>query len=233
MKKTPKALKPRSPAKRAVSAARPQDEFDDVVRLIDASRARAVAAANTALIELYWAIGEHIARKIADDGWGKGTVEALAQYIQQKQPNARGFSAPNLWRMRQFFETYGASPNLAPLVRELPWTHNLLILSRCKHDEGREFYLRLAIRERWGKRELARQLAGALFERTVLSPARLSPPLTELHPNAASIFKDSYLVEFHSERGLELALIEQLKQFLIELGRDFCFVGSQYPLQVG
>ena len=112
-------------------------------------------------------------------------------------------------------------------------------MSRCKRDEEREFYLRLCRRENWGKRELDRQLSGALFERTVLSPAKLSPAVGELYPEAVSVFKDSYLVEFldlpppHSEADLHRGLVEKLKQFLIELGRDFCFVGSEYPLQVG
>ena len=141
--------------------------------------------------------------------------------------------------MMQFFEIYRDQPKLAPLVRELSWTHNLLIMSRCKRQEELEFYLHLCHREKWGKRELERQLAGALFERTILSPAKLSPAVTELHPAAPEVFKDTYLVEFldlpprHSEADLHRGLIEQLRQFLIELGRDFCFVGSQYPLQVG
>jgi predicted nuclease of restriction endonuclease-like (RecB) superfamily len=124
-------------------------------------------------------------------------------------------------------------------VRELPWTHNLLIMGRCKRDEEREFYLRLCLQERWGKRDLERQLGGALFERTILSPPRLAPAVRESHPEAATVFKDSYFVEFlqlpqdHSERDLQQGLIENLKQFLVELGRDFCFIGSQYPLQVG
>ena len=111
-------------------------------------------------------------------------------------------------------------------------------MSRCKREEEREFYLRLASRERWSFRELERQLAGALFERVVLSPPKLSTPLAEWHPDAV-VFKDAYLVEFldlppaHSEADLQRALVEQLKQFLIELGRDFCYVGSQYPIQVG
>jgi predicted nuclease of restriction endonuclease-like (RecB) superfamily len=141
--------------------------------------------------------------------------------------------------MMQFVETYRGQPKLAPLVRELSWTHNLMIMSRSKRDEEREFYLRVCLRERWGKRELQRQLNGALFERTVLSKPKLSPVVTELHPDAASVFKDTYLVEFldlppgHSEGDLQRGLVEQLRRFLIELGRDFCFVGSQYLLQVG
>jgi predicted nuclease of restriction endonuclease-like (RecB) superfamily len=237
MSRMPKK-KPKRPRTAALTAPLPA-EFDDVLRLIDAARGRAVAAVTQELISLYWNIGEHISRKIAADGWGRGTVEALAEHIRLSQPTARGFSASNLWRMMQFFETYRGQPKLAPLVRELSWTHNLLIMSRCKREEEREFYLRLCHREKWGKRELERQLNGALFERTVLSPAKLSPAVRELHPGAPSIFKDTYLLEFldlppaHSEADLQRGLVEKLKQFLIELGRDFCFVGSYYPLQVG
>jgi predicted nuclease of restriction endonuclease-like (RecB) superfamily len=141
--------------------------------------------------------------------------------------------------MRQFYETYWHDEKVAPLVRQLPWSHNLLIMSRCKRPEQRGFYLEMAQRNRWSRRELERQLAGSLFERVVLSPTKLSAPLRKLHPDAVSIFKATYLVEFldlpaaHSEVDLQRALIEQLNQFLIELGRDFCFVGSQYPIQVG
>jgi len=216
-----------------------QADFDVVLGLIDAARTRAFAAVNTALIDLYWSIGQYIGVKIAEEGWGEGTVEALAVTIQRRYPGMGGYSARNLWRMMQFFETYRDKPKLSPLVRELSWTHNLLILSRCKRDEEREFYLRVCKHEKWSKRELQRQLASALFERTVLSPAKLSPAVTELHADAAAVFKDTYLFEFldlppkHSETDLQRALLEQLKQFLIELGRDFCFVGSQYLLQVG
>jgi len=213
--------------------------FDEVLALIEATRSRVVTAVNTALIDLYWRIGQHISGKIAEEGWGQGTVAALAEYIHARRPNARGFSASNLWRMMQFYETYRGLPKLAPLVRVLSWTHNLLIMSRSKRDEEREFYLRLCVQERWSKRRLERQLAGALFERVALSPAKLSPPVRELHPEAASVFKDSYLVEFldlpkdHSEADLHDGLVAKLKDFLIELGRDFCFVGSHYPVQVG
>jgi predicted nuclease of restriction endonuclease-like (RecB) superfamily len=226
-------------ARSTASVATSPTEFDDVLRLIDDARGRAVAAVNKELIDLYWNIGEQISRKIAAGSWGDGTVEALADHIRQRQPNARGFSAQNLWRMRQFYEIYRDQPILVTLLRELSWTHNLLILSRSKRDEEREFYLRLCHREKWTKRELERQLDGALFERTVLSPAKLSPAVRELHPDAAAIFKDTYLLEFlelppqHSEADLQQALVGKLKEFLIELGRDFCFIRSYYPLQVG
>ena len=148
-------------------------DFDAVVELIDAARTRAVAAVNTTLIELYWSIGEFIQRRIAGDGWGKGTVEALAEHIRRKQPNVRGYSASNLWRMMQFFQTYRDQSKLATLSRELSWSHNLLIMSRCKRDEERQFYLRLATKEHWSFRELQRQLDGALFgRRSWISRAR-------------------------------------------------------------
>ncbi len=225
--------------RRAAPRAAPSAEFADVLALIEGARTHAVSAVNTVLIDLYWSIGEYIARKVSEGAWGQGTVNALAAYIQKRQPNPRGFSARNLWRMTQFYETYRGHPKLATLLRELPWSHNLAILSRSKRDEEREFYLRRASLERWSFRDLQRQLAGALFERTVLEPAKLSTPLTVLHPDAAAVFKDTYFVEFlnlskgHSEADLHRGLVEKLKDFLIELGRDFCYVGSHYIVQVG
>lgn len=220
-------------------AVAPTEDFDAVVALIRDARTRAVAAVNATLIDLYWRVGELLSARLAAGEWGEATVERLAAHIRQTQPNATGFSAKNLWRMRQFYDAYAGSKKLSALLRELPWTHNLMILSRCKRDDEREFYLRLAARERWSSRDLQRQLDGALFERVALSPVKLSTPLAESQPAAAAVFRDSYLVEFldlppdHAEADLQKGLVEQLKRFLLELGRDFCFVGSEYPLQVG
>ncbi len=214
-------------------------EFDEVLRLIDAARVRAVAAVNTTLIELYWNIGEFISRKIESAAWGEGVVDQLAAHIAQKHSGLRGFTRRNLFRMRQFHETYRGDEKVSALLTQLPWTHHLLIMSKSKRPEEREFYLRIATSEKWSSRELERQLNSALFERVVLSPTKVSPPLRQLHPDAAGVFKDSYVVEFldlpakHSEADLQRGLVEQLKSFLIELGRDFCYVGSQFPVQVG
>ena len=189
MSRTPKK-KPKRSGPAALTASLPAD-FDDVLRLIDAARVRAVTAVNTTLIDLYWNIGEYISRKIADDGWGQGTINALAETIKRRYPTMRGYSAQNLWRMRQFFEAYRDQPKLSALLRELSWTNNLLILGKSKREEEREFYLRMACDQKWSSRELERQFAGALFERVVLSPTKLSAPLRELHPDAATVFKDS------------------------------------------
>lgn len=214
-------------------------DFDEVVRLIDAARARAVSAVNTTLIELYWNIGEYISRKIESADWGEGVVEQLAAHIARKHPGLRGFTRRNLFRMRQFHDTYRDEEKVSALLTQLPWTHHLLIRSKSKRQDEREFYLRMATSQKWPSRELERQLNGALFERVALSPPKLAPAVREIHPEAASIFKDSYLVEFlnlpseHSEGDLHRGLVEHLKNFLIELGRDFCYVGSQYTVQVG
>ncbi|QIL44917.1 DUF1016 domain-containing protein [Acidovorax sp. HDW3] len=214
-------------------------DFAAIAQLIAQSRQQAVQAVNTALIGLYWHIGERISGKIAAAEWGDGVVEQLARYLAQAQPGLRGFTRANLFRMRQFYEAYAGNEFVAPLVRQIPWTHHLIILGQAKRPEEREFYLRLTAQEKWSKRELERQFKTALFERTVLHPAKVSPLVAQIHADAASVFKDSYVVEFlglpqgHAEADLHRGLLARLKDFLIELGRDFCFVGSEYPLQVG
>jgi len=216
-----------------------QDDFNEISQLISAARQRALQTVNTVLIELYWQVGQTISRKIAQAEWGDGVVAQLAEHLARTQPGLRGFTSRNLFRMRQFYEAYQGDEKVSPLARQLPWTHNLIILSQSKRPEERDFYLRLAIREKWSKRELERQFKTALFERTVLSPVKVSPLVSQIHPDALSVFKDSYLVEFldlppgHAEADLHRGLLQRLKDFLIELGRDFCFVGSEYPLQVG
>jgi predicted nuclease of restriction endonuclease-like (RecB) superfamily len=238
MKKTkPKpstALRKTSPA-----ATNVEDSFLEVVALIQQARQQAFQAVNTTLMDLYWRVGEYISRKLATAAWGEGVVKQLAAYIAQQHPDLKGFTRPNLFRMRQFFEAYQHDEKVSPLVRQLPWTHNLIILSQCKRSEEREFYLRLCIKERWSKRELERQITNALFERAVLNPPKVSAVLKQLHAEAETIFKDSYLVDFlalpekHSEADLQRGLVAHLRKFIIELGRDFCFVGEQYVLQVG
>ena len=214
-------------------------DFDAIAQLISAARQRALQAVNTTLIELYWQIGEHISRKIAAAEWGDGVVDELARYLARTQPGQRGFTRPNLFRMRQFYEAYPDPAFVSAVLRQIPWTHHLLILGQSKRPEEREFYLKMAAREQWSSRELERQIKAALFERTMLSPPRASPVARHIHPEIASVFKDSYVVEFldlqtgHAEADLHRGLLARLKDFLIELGRDFCFVGSQFPVQVG
>ena len=241
----------RPPAKARVRASRPASalaaadeareagEFGDILALIARARQQAYRAVNTVLIDLYWQVGAIISARLTRAEWGEGVVERLAERIAREHPGLRGFTRPNLFRMRQFYEAYQGDEKVSPLVRQIPWTHHLIILGQSKVPEERAFYLHLAHRERWSSRELERQIKGALFERTALTPAKVSAALRQTHPEALSVFKDSYLVEFlglppqHAEADLHGALLLQLRDFLIELGRDFCFVGSEYPVQVG
>ena len=214
--------------------------FAEVVQLIDQARRRAYQAVDSVLVGLYWQIGQYISAKLGAAVWGEGVVDRLAQHLERTVPGQRGFTRRNLFRMRQFFEAYNRDEKVTPLVTQLPWTHNLIILTQSKRPEEREFYLRMALQQRWSKRELERQFRLAAFERALLTPAKVSPAVAQIHGAAADgVFKDAYSGEFlnlppqHSEADLHRGLLAQLRTFLVELGRDFCFVGSEFPLQVG
>ena len=172
-----------------------ESAFGEVVDLIRAARQRAHQAVNTELIGLYWRIGEYINDKLAAAEWGEGVVDRLAQHLARTEPGLRGFSAQNLWRMRQFFVAYPDPERLSTLSRQLPWSSHLHILSRAKRDDERQFYLRLAVQQRWPVRELARQIDGGLFERAMLNPPKLSTALRDSLPHPQQQFRDAYLLE--------------------------------------
>jgi predicted nuclease of restriction endonuclease-like (RecB) superfamily len=218
------------------------DDFAELLGRIQQARQRVLAQANTALIDLYWRIGQTLSHKVTQAGWGKGVVAELARYIAQADPGIRGFSDKNLWRMKQFYEAYQSDQvdeELSTLLRELPWSHNLAIFSRCKTGDERRFYLALAARERYTVRDLDRQISASAYQRAVAAPATLSTTLREMHPAADHAFKDRYVLEFlglpepHSEGDLKRALVQHMKAFVLELGRDFLFVGQEFRLQVG
>jgi predicted nuclease of restriction endonuclease-like (RecB) superfamily len=213
--------------------------FTDIIQLIKQSRTNAIRAVNAELINLYWNIGEHITKKIEKSEWGDSVVTELAKYIQQNEPEIKGFSDKNIWRMKQFYETYKDFPKLSTLLREISWSHNLAIFSRCKTAEEREFYLKLTKQESYSFRELERQISASLFERTMIGNSKLSTALRESNHYLTNTFKDSYVFEFlslpepHSENDLQRGLVRQMKNFILELGKDFLFIGEEYKLQVG
>lgn len=213
--------------------------FGEVVEMIRSARTKAFQAATKLTVDLYWQVGEYVHHKVERESWGKSTVQGLADHIRTTLPGIRGFSAQNLWRMRQFYEAYRNDEKLSPLVRELPWTHNMIILSKCRRQEEREFYLRLVQRDTLDKRRLEEQIDSALFEQAVLSPPNLSPAVREIHPAASEVFRDMYTLDFldlpesHSENELQRGLVRDIRQFLQALGPDFCFIGEEYRLQVG
>ena len=213
--------------------------FTDIIQLIKQSRTNAIRAVNAELINLYWNIGEYISKKIEQSEWGDSIVKDLADFIKTYEPEIKGFSDKNIWRMKQFYETYKDFPKLSPLVREISWTNNLLIFSRCKTIEEIEFYLKLVKQENYSKRELDRQISASLFERTMIGNSKLSPEVRESNNDLTNTFKDSYVFEFlnlpetHNESDLQRGLVRQMKNFILELGKDFLFIGEEYKLQVG
>lgn len=213
-----------------------ENQFSDVIHLIKKSRANAIKVVNTELINLYWSIGEYIFKKVESAEWGQSVVKKLAKYLQRNEPDLKGFSDKNLWRMKQFFETYKDYPKLSTVLREVSWSHNLAIFSRCKTIEEREFYLRLCKQEGYSFRELDRQISSSLFERSMIGNSKIPETVREIHSEITNTFKDSYIFDFlnlpepHSEKDLQKGLIRQMKNFILELGRDFLFVGEEYKV---
>lgn len=216
-----------------------RNRFIEVIELIKQSRANAIKSVNAELINLYWKIGERISRKIQHADWGARVVTELAEFIHQKEPDLKGFSDKNLWRMKQFYETYKDSPKLSTLLREISCSHNLAIFSRSQSEQEREFYLNQCKQEIYSFRELDRQISAGLFERTMLGNSKLSAVMRECQPDLSNAFKDSYVFEFlnlpepHDERDLRRGLMKQMKQFILELGKDFLFIAEGYKLEVG
>jgi predicted nuclease of restriction endonuclease-like (RecB) superfamily len=213
--------------------------FSEVISLIKQTRINTLKIVNSELINLYWNIGQHIYLKIEQSNWGQSIVKELAEHIQNTEPDVKGFSDKNLWRMKQFYEAYKDFPKLSPLVREISWSHNLAVFSRCKSVEEREFYLKLSKKEKYSFRELDRQISASLFERIMLDNSKVSTVLREIDSDITNSFKDNYIFEFlnlpepHNESDLQKGLIKQMKNFILELGKDFLFIDEEYRIQVG
>ena len=193
------------------------NRFTDIIQLIKRSRTNAIKAVNSELINLYWNIGEYISKKVELSEWGQSVVKELSQYIQTNEPDIKGFSDNNLWRMKQFYETYKGFPKISTLLREISWSHNLAIFSRCKTIEEQEFYIKLTKQENYSFRELDRQISSSQFERTMIANSKLSTALRESNADIANTFKDSYVFDFlnlpetFNESDLQKGLIQQMK----------------------
>ena len=214
-----------------------QPQFIEVLTLIKTAQQKVIATANQELIKLYWSVGKYISDRLATSEWGQKTIEQLATFIQSQEPELKGFEKRNLYRMRQFYETYPNPKIVSSLLTQLSWTHHSILISRCKIEAERLFYLELAATERYSTRELDCQINSGIFERTSLADTKL---LQTNHPKPlAGIFRDSYVLDFlnlpsnHSENDLKKALVSCLKGFILEIGRDFTFLGEEYRIQVG
>jgi predicted nuclease of restriction endonuclease-like (RecB) superfamily len=190
----------------------------EVKERVRAAQYEALKAVNTELVRLYWDIGRMIVERQAGETWGKAIVQQLAGDLQREFPGVGGFSASNLWRMKGFFETYQGIQKLAPLVREIGWSHNIVIMERCSDPLEREFYIRMTRKFGWSKNVLVHQIDNQSYEKTLLGQTNFDQALTpELRAQAKLAVKDEYTFDFlelgkeHSERELERTLPEELK----------------------
>ncbi len=215
----------------------PVRDFNRIVEMIKVAQIRAYAKVNEELINLYFNVGKFVSEKVQAAEWGTGVVDQLAQFIKENHPEIKGFTRRGLYRMKQFYETYKDSEIVSALRTQLSWTHHRLILAKTKTIEEKEFYIKLAIRENWSSRELERQLNAAVYERSVLANKVVASFPAKL--NNINIFKDTYVFEFldlpqnYSEKDLRKALVHNLKDFILELGKGFSFVGEEYRIEVG
>ena len=211
--------------------------FEEIVAIIERSRENAFRAVNRELIDMYWAIGRYISEKVTADNWGTSVVQEFSWFIQSRFVGIKGFSPQNIWRMKQFYETYTGNEKLSPLVREISWTNNIIIMMAAKSDEERGFYLSLSAKNNYSKRELERQIDSSLYERAMIYTGKNQMFLSK--STGLTALRDSYVLEFldiperHKEKELRKAIITNLRDFILEFGRDFSFVGEEYRVQVG
>ena len=213
------------------------EAFEGVIAIIDRARENAFRAVNRELIAMYWEIGKYVSEKSKTAGWGKSVVLDFSNFIQSHYKGIKGFSPQNIWRMKQFYETYAENEKLSPLVREISWTNNLLIMMAARSDEEREFYLLLSSKNNYSKRELSRQIDSSLFERTMISDTKNQLFIERGYGLTA--LRDSYVLEFldvpekHKEKELRKAIVSNLKKFILEFGKDFSLIGEEYRVQIG
>lgn len=214
--------------------------FREIKGYIRDRQLQAMRSVNRELVALYWDIGELIHQKQQALGWGKSVVETLARDLQAEFPGRNGFSANNLWLMRQFYCEYVDKPNLQSMIGEISWTKNLVIFGRCKDDLEREFYLRATARFGWTTAVLKHQVDNKSYEKYLLNQTNFDAVVpAEIRAQAILAVKDRYTFDFleladeHSERDLERALVNNVRAFLAEMGGSFAFIGNQYRLEVG
>lgn len=218
----------------------PQDmgiDFSKIVSIIETAHNRALRAVNAELIRMYWDVGEYLSGLCANAAFGDKVIDEVASYIASSGTPAKGFNRRGLYRMKQFYETYQDDEFVTPLVTQISWTNHLLIMSGSKSAEERHFYMQLCAEGHYSKRELARQMDSAYYERYMLSAKKPFP--AAVPQDARDGILDTYVLEFldlpeqYSEQTLKKAIIANLKKFILEFGKDFSLIGEEYRVQVG
>jgi len=213
--------------------------FAEIKSIIRQRQYEALRQVNASLIALYLEIGKRITQAQKEKGWGKSVVELLAKDLQNEFPGVQGYSARNLWLMRNFYTEYLLSPNLQPLVAEISWAKNVVIMQKCKDPLEREFYIRITKKFGWTKDVLINNIENQAYGKYLTNQTNFDETVAEKYRQQAKLaVKDEYNFEFlemgveHSEAELETALVNNIRAFLAEMGGDFAFIGNQFHLPV-
>lgn len=207
---------------------------------IQDSRLKVARAASRELVLLYWRIGKSIVERQDKQGWGKSVVEQLAKDLANSTAGKRGFSAQNLWYMRQFYNEYKDLENLQQLVGEVPWGQNLTIMSKVKNPDERAYYLKATASMGWSRNVLIHQIQSNAYDRHC-SDSKQNNFETALPKHLAEqadeAMKDIYMLDMLGagqpmlERDLENAMVDQIQRVMLELGFGFAFIGNQYRIK--
>lgn len=209
----------------------------NLIKIIEDSRNNALKKVNEELIRMYWNVGKCLSEESEKAVFGDAYIDSKVKEIQAAFPGIKGFNRRGLYRMKQFYETYSGDEFVSTLLTQISWSNHLAIMSKAKTEEERHFYITLCIKESYSARELDRQINSGYYERYMLSKEILFPePIRGLKENP---FLDSYVIEFlnlpknFKEADLRKGLIQNMKDFILEIGRDFTFVDEEYRVQVG
>ena len=216
--------------------------INEIADLIKKHRENAYRRVNEELIDLYYEVGMYLSRKINTQKWGSKTIESISKSIKTQFPTMKGFSRPGLYRMVQFYETYRDNIIVSTVMRQISWTNHIAILNSTKTMEEKIFYINLSAKYNYSVRELQRQINSHYYERYMLSQgnAEISvEPIVgeEDYPNSRIL--DTFSLEFldlpnnYKEKDLRDAIIDNMKDFILEIGKDFTFVDKEHRITVG
>lgn len=215
------------------------EQFEKIVDIIESAKERAYRKVNEELILMYRDVGEYISKQSIDAEYGDAFVQKLADFFAKNYPDLKGFNRRGLYRMKQFYELYKDNEKVSTLLTQLSWSNHLKIMSSCKSMNERIFYMNMCIKEKYSARELARQIDSGYYERYMLSQKPLAPAIDESKQATRNIFLDNYVLDFLnlpaevSEHDLQKSIIQNLKDFILEIGKDFTFIGEEYRVQIG
>ena len=209
----------------------------NVINIIENAKGNALKKVNEELINMYWNIGEFLSLESKNANFGDAYIDTISNEVQRAFPGIKGFNKRGLYRMKKFYETYADDEFVTTLLTQISWSNHLAIMSKAKTAEERHFYITLAIKESYSARELERQINSGYYERYMLSQEKLLPE--QMQGLKENPFLDSYVIEFldlpkaFKERDFKKGLIRNMKEFILELGKDFTFIDEEYKVQVG